>query len=139
MIDINLKDLVARLQDILGLDPNKIKASPYNCYSDMAKQMAYACEFQAETMLDAIPDYGIPEAARKYIIELVLKEDHGSEWPKELLKAKAQLLIEQATETQAAGETITADEIVYDVDKLVFPRGCLRLWRVMCRRVLNQP
>ena len=148
MIDINLKDLVARLQDILGLDPNKIKASPYNCYSDMAKQMSYACEFHAETMLDAIPDYGIPEEARKYIIELVLKEDHGSEWPKELLKAKAQLLIEHSAAKQTADsaieephgedvcipDMITDDEVVYDADKLVLPR-LPRVFKIMSRYV----
>lgn len=148
MEQINIFDLVARLQDILGLDPNKIKASPYNCYSDMAKQLAYACEFQAETMLDAIPDYEIPEAARKYIIELVLKEEHGSEWPKELLEAKAQLLIEQATSAQVRdsaiemsntedvciSDTITDDEVVYDADKLVLPR-LPRVFEIMSRYV----
>lgn len=90
----DLKALAVRLQELMGC--NGIKNS-YQCYSDMANQMQYACEFNADVMLEVIPEFGLVEEARKYIIGKILEGDHAETWPLELLEAQANLLMENAT------------------------------------------
>ena len=89
-----LKELAVRLQELINCFPSESE-SPFSCYARMVKQMQYACEFNAVSMLDSIPDFGLAEEARKYIIGSILKDEYADSWPLELLEAKGMLLAEK--------------------------------------------
>ena len=103
-----LQRLAGKLQEMIDCFPRE-SVSAYDCYSTLAKQMAYACDFNAELMLTAIPDFGLAEDARKFIVELVQKEDHGDSWPWQLKEAEHMLALEDGS-TEKLMSACGADE-----------------------------